>query len=394
MSEPGADAMRDEIERYESYVEADPENSLLWISLGDLYHRAGRFDNAIACYEKCLLFDEDDLVARSHLANALISQHRFTAAEQVLDSVLRATPDDPVLLHNLGLTRFYQRRWADALDAFRAAHDHGLEDTRNLEYLVYATHHSDDTDGALALARQWLEAAPGPRTEGYVSMLEMDHGDMHAATERAQNVLRQEPDNPDASIVVGTWQIEQQEIDAAIEYFERVIRIEPDSPRGWQSLGMAYLYQRDFPRAIATFEKALTFMPDSATTFLLIGWAQLASKDAVAAERRFRQAIEADRNFGEAHGGLATALIFQNRQQEAREEIKRSLKLDPDGFGAVFANSIFLKLQGKGNMADKMLGRLFEQTPRKGEKPLIDYIQTFVRHEAAKQPGKDGSDGA
>lgn len=383
-SQEGADPAA--IERYESFVRADPENQMIWIGLGDLYHQDGRFDDAVACYEKCLQLDQDNMVARSHLANVLISMHRFDEAEKMLAGVIRHEPENAALWHNLGLSRYYQRHWAESLEAFEKARSAGLESVQNQAYLVYALHHSDDTDKALEQAQSWLDAAPGPDTEGYVAMLEMDHGDMEAATGRAQQVLRQQPDNADANIVIGTWKVEQQEIDEALDYFRQVLRKEPDSPRGWQGLGMTYLYNRDFALAIENFEKALGFMPGNATTLLLLGWSHLADRDAEIAERRFRESVVADRNFGEAHGGLAAALIFQNRQQEAREEIKRSLKLDPEGFGAVFANSVLLKMQGKGEMGQKMLARLFEQTPRPDGLPLIEYIQAFARKEATKKP--------
>ena len=46
----------EKIRRFESYIKTDPENELLWINLGDLYHESGRFDEAIACFEKCLIW--------------------------------------------------------------------------------------------------------------------------------------------------------------------------------------------------------------------------------------------------------------------------------------------------------------------------------------------------
>jgi hypothetical protein len=35
-----------------------------------------------------------------------------------------------------------------------------------------------------------------------------------------------------------------------------------------------------------------------------------------------------------------------------------------------------------------MLAKLFEQTPGQGSKPLIEYIQTFVRQQGTKNPVK------
>ncbi len=368
----------DEISRYESYLKADPENTNLWITLGDLYHQSGSFDEAIACYEKCQLLDENNLVCRSRLANVMISQHRFAEAEQNLIGVLEKTGEDVALLHNLALSQFYQLRFEEAQQAFLKARELGLSAPKNLAYLIYSLHNHGDTDAAMELSKTWLQEAPGPATEGYVSMLEMDHGDMDAARQRAEQVIQQQPNNPDASVVLGTWNMEQQEDTQAADYFKRVIDAEPDNPRGWQGLGLVYMYQQNLDEAFKALEQARTLIPDNATVHLIIGWAQLASQNAQAAERDFRRAVAADHNFGEAHGGLACALVFQNKLEEARIEIKKAMGLDPKGFGAVFAQSISMQLKGKGNQGVKMLAKLLEQKPLPRSKPIIEHIQDFV----------------
>ncbi|HLQ26273.1 MAG TPA: tetratricopeptide repeat protein, partial [Acidiferrobacterales bacterium] len=72
------------IERYEGYIKVDSRNPLLWLNLGDLYHQAARFDQAIACYERCLLHKPGHAPARSRLASVMISLHRFDQAEKLL----------------------------------------------------------------------------------------------------------------------------------------------------------------------------------------------------------------------------------------------------------------------------------------------------------------------
>ncbi len=387
----------DDIQRYQAYAEADPDNALIWNSLGDIYHQVGRFNEAIDSYKKSLALNENNNVAWSKLANVLISQQEFAEAEKILTKLVKHAADNPNLLHNLGLTLYYQQRWPKALPIFEQARAAGINSSRNDAYIVYCLHHMDDTEAALKQADIWLQQAPGPETEGYIAMLEMDHGnDPQAAYQRAESVLQIQPNNTDASAVMGTYMVERQEIDRAIGYFKHIADSEPDNLRGWQGLGMAYLYQQNFPQAIANFDKALALNPGNEVVYLLIGWAHLANKDAKKSEDCFRKALKSDRNYGEAHGGLATALIFQNRQDEAQVEIKRAIKLDPEGFGAIFANSVKLKLQGKGNMAQKMLGRLLERAPRADGKPLIDYIQAFARQQAPKKelalddkPGKE-----
>jgi tetratricopeptide (TPR) repeat protein len=387
-----ADITAAEVRRFEAYVKADPKNALLWTNLGDLYHQAGRVDEAVACYEKCLMLDEANMIARGRLANALITQHRFDEAEKIIRSILTRSGDDPTLLHNLGLTLFYQRRFDEAQRAFERARAIGLRAPKNLAYIVYSLHKKNDTGAALSLAKTWLDESPGTATEGYVAMLELDHGDVDAARARAERVLRAEPANPDANVVLGIACLEQQDTAGAIGHYERAVSTEPDNPRAWQGLGLAHLHRRNLPQALEALQKAQRSMPDSATNHLIIGWAKLANGDARGAEVAFRDAIKANHNFGEAHGGLATALVFQNRVDEARAEIKRAIGLDPKGFGAVFAESLALRLRGKERAGTKVLAELLEQQPLPRSKPLIGYIQDYLRaqgHLATPTPKPD-----
>jgi|GEM_PF-2363858 len=372
-------AMEDEILRYKSYLKTDPENAHLWISLGDLYHQSGNFEEARNCFEKCSHFDENNMVARSRLANVMISLHRFSDAEDILKEIVVKTGDDPALLHNLGLSQFYQHHFKEAHQTFMRAQELGLNVPKNLAYLVYSLHNNNDTGKALEFAQTWLQESPGPATEGYISMVEMDHGDMEAARLRAEKVLQQQSDNADANLVIGTWNMEQQNAERAENCFLQMIRSEPDNPRGWQGLGLVKMYQQNYQEAFRALEQARSLMPENATIHLVIGWAYLGNQDAKAAETNFRKAIAADHNFGEAHGGLACALVFQNRQEEARIAIKKALALDPKGFGAVFGQSILMQLDGKGTQGTKLLAKLFEQQPLPRSKPIIEHIQDFVR---------------
>lgn len=376
-----------EIERYEGYIKLDPTNTLLWTSLADLYARAGRRDEAIACYEKCLILDPANAVAKSRLASTLIAQRRFAEAERMLLDLLKREPGDGALHHNLGVALYGQQRWDDALAAFRRADSAGLAEPVNLAYRVYSLHQADRLDEAMRAAHAWLERSPGPRTEGYVALLEMDHGDMQSARERAERVLSEQPDNADAAAVLGNFDLEEQAIDDAARHFERIVAADAGNPRGWLGLGLVRLYQQKHRDAIAALERVLKLSPGHAGTLVTLGWARLAGGDAVGAEAEFRKAVAANHNFGEAHGGLASALMMQGRCDEGEEAVKVALRLDRENFGALFAKSLSLTLRGKKELGQKLLAEVLQRPPQEGARPLIENIQIFMRRQGPRGNG-------
>lgn len=378
--------LEDSIKKYESYVKADPHNALLWLALGDFYHRAGRFEEAIASFERSLIEAPGHAAARGRIASVRISQHRFGDAEAILHELLRTAPDDPALLYNLGLAQFYQDKWAESQESFSRAHSLGLKTNDNLAYLTRALHHLGKTREAIEFCTQWVTQAADDKSQAYLSLLEMDDGNMARARELAQQVLARDPDNIEAGTVAGTWSIEQQDMEAAGRLFSRILERQPNNPRAWLGLGLIRLYEQNHADAIAALEKAVSLMPDNSGTVVALAWARLAARDALGAEKVFRQAIAVDRNFAEAHGGLASSLALQARIDEAQQAIRIAKRLDPANFGARFAETVVLKTQGQAEQATQVLAELLDSAPVPGAPTLVEHLRTYGTKQLQSSP--------
>jgi cytochrome c-type biogenesis protein CcmH/NrfG len=217
----------------------------------------------------------------------------------------------------------------------------------------------------------------------------MDEGDMAEAVKAAEQSLAQDPDDDNANIVLGMWSTETQNIDDAAGRFERVVRRDPNNCRGWLGLALVQLYRGQHVDSIASFKRALHFMPRHVGVIVAMGWAHFTNKDFVAAEGTFRHAITIERNFGEAHGGLASALVLQNRQEEARREVAIARKLDPQGFGLVYARSVLMAMEGRRQQGEDYMARALERQLRPGGPTLIESIRVFLRDLAAKAESEE-----
>jgi len=375
------------IARHEAYLKVDPTNPALHVTLADLYHRAGRLDDALACLQRCLAQHPGDAVARSRVASVLISQHRFAEAEQQLRDLTNAGSADAALLHNLGLALYYQSRWTEALDAFRRARALGLPDRKseatNLAYLTTSHHQLGDTAAALETGRQWA-AIGGDAAAGYLALVEMDHGEMAAAHRRAQEVLQRDPGNVDAAIVEAMWSTEAQDIEKAKSHFDSVVRVQPDNARGWLGLGLTHLYEERTDEAIEALKTATQLMPRHAATLTTLAWARFISRDLSAAERTFREAIALDRGFAEAHGGLAITLVFMKHYTEARRETRIALRLNPASFGGIYARGALLALDGKRVQGEAEVAHALQRPIMSDGRSLIEHVQVYLRRQIAR----------
>jgi tetratricopeptide (TPR) repeat protein len=381
-------SLQSSIAKHESYIKADPHNALLWVTLGDLYHRAGKLEEALASFERSQIEAPDSPAAKSRIASVRISQHRFADAERVLAELTQAEPDNPALLYNLGLARFYQDKHREAQASFDRALALGLKTRDNLAYLTRSLHHLGKIRDAIGFCEQWLAQAPGEEAKAYLALLEMDEGNMARAHQLAEDVLARDPENLHASTVAGSYSVEQQDMEAAEKHFGRIVERQPQNGRGWLGLGLVRLYQQKHAESIQALDEAVRLMPNNSGTIVALGWAKLASRDARAAERTFRQAVAVDRNFAEAHGGLASALALQGRADEAQQEAKLANGLDRMNFGGRFAQSVLFKIRGNTEAATELLVRLMEQAPAPDSKSLMEHLRTYgMKHLPKTPPG-------
>ena len=370
------------IQRYEQYAQADPGNVLLQINLGDLHHEAGHFADAIACYERCLAREPENKTARSRLASVMISQHRFQEAEKTLRGVISGGQPDPVLLHNLGLTLYYQTRWSDARQCFADAAASGLNVPDNFAYLAKTLHHLGSMREAIDACQRWVDLARDLSSKSYMALLHMDANDVATGRAFAVEVLRENPDDVDANVVAGAYSMERQAADEARTYFETALRLDRENGRAWLGLGLVHLYDREHDKAIDALENAARIYPDNPGIVVTLGWAKLIAKDAIGAERVFEQALRVDRNFSESHGGLAAALAFQGKLDRAQGEINLAKRLDPKSFGADIARTAVLAAQGSQQAATDVFARMLERSPQSGVAPLIEQLKIY----AARKP--------
>ena len=160
---------------------------------------------------------------------------------------------------------------------------------------------------------------------------------------------------------------------------EVTLRLEPDNPRALLGLGMVAMREEKIGLAREVLEQAYALMPENFGTLVILGWTQIAADDPLAAEGYFRRALELNRGFAETHGGLASALVMQDRREEARTEIKLAKRLG-GSFGVGYAESILLGLE-QGQAAGS---ELFTQRLRQLPDPMRSQLQAEIRRLAAR----------
>lgn len=105
-----------------------PDDPAPWVAMGTAHQYARHRDDANNAFTKAAQLaqariDRNGQDAQAHLALGVAKQNlsQFDAAYSSLERARQLDPSNAEAVYQLGLTRFYQERWAEALDLFNQA---------------------------------------------------------------------------------------------------------------------------------------------------------------------------------------------------------------------------------------------------------------------------------
>ncbi|HEX3557654.1 MAG TPA: tetratricopeptide repeat protein [Pyrinomonadaceae bacterium] len=297
--------------------------------------------------------------ARLERVASLISSDRMQEAEQQLNAILKAKPDDTLALNLLGTVRAKQGRLDEAEALFARALRADKEFVgahMNLAYLyllknepektvkeLRETHRlvPDDADVSYKLAHLLLTLG---RADECVAVIEearrlsqltpplltvlgdayLKKGDAGKAEESYRAALGARGDNADA--LLGLALISQSKGDAASAsaYLSRVKELILDSPESLYRFAVVALRSERFDDAKGALERAVQLKPDEPAYLVALGAVWLKQPELFEAERVFRQALKLQPDNAQAQMYLGYTLLKQKKYPEAREWLEKS----------------------------------------------------------------------
>ena len=113
-------------------------------------------------------------------------------------------------------------------------------------------------------------------------------------------------------------------------FFRRAIEKDPEFALAYLGLADKLFTEPDNPEAYSALGKALALDPNLGEAYATLGFAQtFHGWDWQKAEENFKRAIELKPGYGTAHQWYATLLAITGRVDEAKQEMRRALEIDP-----------------------------------------------------------------
>ncbi|XP_062101861.1 suppressor of RPS4-RLD 1 [Humulus lupulus] len=157
---------------------------------------------------------------------------------------------------------------------------------------------------------------------------EVNEGKYARAISIFDQLLKEDPNYPEALIGRGTAFAFQRELEAAIADFTKAIEINPAACEAWKRRGQARAALGEFLVAIEDLSNALEFEPNSADILHERGIVNFKFKDFYAAVEDLSTCVKLDKNNTSAYTYLGLALSSIGEYKKAEEAHLTSIQLD------------------------------------------------------------------
>jgi tetratricopeptide (TPR) repeat protein len=249
------------IAAYKKALEADPANGMARVALINLQERKGDNAGALAEAQKLVAENPNNAEAQLLIARALVRKGDFAAAAPALEKAAQLAPGVAEAHALLGMSYQFNRRTEDAVVAYKKAVE-----------LAPTNHDYRSTYGLLL-------GLTGKYDEG-VAELKKVTGDPAYKKE-------------DAWVNLG-WvyrNMTPPRIEDSVGAYKKALEIDPKNGQSALGMGWAYSYGKNWDGSIAAFEQAAKLDPKLA---------------------------------GEAHNGMAWALLFKRDLPKAKEAAEKA----------------------------------------------------------------------
>ncbi len=291
---------------------------------------------------------------------------RLPEAEGIYQQILQIEPNQPDILHYLGVIAYQVGKNDIAVDligkAIALVPDYA-EAHNNLGLALRAQGNLDD---AVTSYHKAMDIKPDfAEASNNLGNTLKDQGEMAEAVANYHRAITIKPDYAEAHYNLGSSLKEQGKLNEAIASYQKALTIKPDYADAHNNLGVLFQDQGKFDEAIVIHHKILTIKPDFAEAHYNLGNALkelVKLEDAVAS---YHKAIAIKPDFAEAHNNLGIAFKEQGKLDEAVASYQIALTIQPDYAEAHNNLGTTLKEQGKLDEAVASYHRALAIEPNK-----------------------------
>ena len=178
----------------------------------------------------------------------------------------------------------------------------------------------------------------------------IDRNQFKAGITALEKASELEPDNIVPVMLLADAKYKSGHIIDALELYLLATSIEPLKEAAWNKLAAIHMNLENWEKALAEFKKAVILAPYYNGPYSNIGFVYINYGDFISARRFFEFSIKIRSNVGNAYCGLAELFFLENKLDDALENSKTAIELEPKNYH--FQSRRALQLLAKGNITE------------------------------------------
>jgi tetratricopeptide (TPR) repeat protein len=324
--------------------------------LAGIYNRNDFVERAISEYKQAMEADPGSLFLRVNLAELYWRVGRVGDAVREAEAVLKVNPDQEDA-HRL-LANLYLRNLGDTQPQ-KVAKDSLQKAIEHFEALVRLN--PTEIESYVTLGRLY-------RLNNQASKAE----------EIFRKALNADPSSKSAVTYLAQLYSDQGAYDQAVELLKKIPESEMDT-QTLSTLGFAYLQARDYDNATAAYEKALAQEPDNLDVRRAYAEGLLRRGKTAEARTQLQRVLKSDPEDGNSHLRLGQLERQEGSFDSARHELERAKTLMPDNPEVQYQQVLLEDAVGNDDKAIEILQESLKQT----ERPEGHYTAAEAHNRAA-----------
>jgi protein O-mannosyl-transferase len=341
-------------------------------ALGTILYHQEKYDDALAEYKLALNYEPGLAAAHNQIGAILDHWGRHDEAMEHYKQAVEADPDMADAHANLGLQYYVHGQPADAQKEYLAALalKPDVADTRNslgvvLEQLGKPEEAKAQYEKAIALKPDYADAHAnlahvvlrGHVQEGANSQW-VKYGYSHLT-----KALELDPRQYVALADLGVLLASEGKLDEARAKLEASLDVKPDQAEARSNLAFVLTYLGRLDDAVTQCRESLKLEPNSAGAYYNLAIAYSRQNRFADAVSSFHASLRINPSQPQAHSMLAAALMCLGRWDDAVAECNEALKLDPSSVEAHFNLATAYASQGKTSAAAAEYSKVLSLDP-------------------------------
>ena len=200
------------------------------------------------------------------------------------------------------------------------------------------------------------------------------NGNAAKQKEYLEKLVAAYPKDERAHFNLGGYYFGQQEIPQTIKHFKLATELAPTYSPAFNLLGYAYRQNADYANAESAFRKYIDLIPNDPNPY--DSYAELLLKmgrfdESIA---QYRKALAIDHNFINSHQGIAAAMMYQGKPEEAAAELQKitdKARSDAERRTALFALTVVDVDSGKMDKALKEVDKQYALGEKTNDVPAM-----------------------